>query len=279
LAKLGPQYAESRLADIDELLATPSELRPPELTMAAYIARHEDLLLAGDRSGAQAALADAGAVCDRYDHPYWRWVVDTWRVLDAVIDGRLDDAEAGAFAALEAQAEHPEAIACLGVELVDIRLYQGRAHEMVDLLTDAARANPHIPAYRAVLALCLAESGCPEEAHGIIRDLVPPGAIPDDTNRLLALAVLADVAATLPDTDAAAELLPLLEPHATRHVVLNCFGGGGAYWGPVALQLARLAALDPERRDDARRWHARAVASAKAMRAPLALARCERTAI
>ena len=34
----------------------------------------------------------------------------------------------------------------------------------------------------------------------------------------------------------------MIEPYADRHVVLNCFGGGGAYWGPVAHHLGRLAA-------------------------------------
>ena len=63
--------------------------------------------------------------------------------------------------------------------------------------------------------------------------------IPADTNRLLTLAVLADVAATLGDAPGAAELTELLAPHAGRHVLLNCFGGGGAYWGPVATQLGQ----------------------------------------
>ena len=55
--------------------------------------------------------------------------------------------------------------------------------------------------------------------------------------------MLADTAAALGDRDGARTLARLLEPYADRHVVLNCFGGGGAYWGPVAHHLGRLEAI------------------------------------
>lgn len=53
--------------------------------------------------------------------------------------------------------------------------------------------------------------------------------IPDDTNSLLTLTALVDVAATLDHCDAAAALMELPRPHAGRRVVLNQFGGGGSY--------------------------------------------------
>ena len=84
--------------------------------------------------------------------------------------------------------------------------------------------------------------------------------------------VLADVAATIGDAEGAARLLGLLAPHAARHVVLNCFGGGGSYWGPVATQMGRLAALCGD--DDAASAHYSAARrAARAFGAPLALAR------
>jgi DNA-binding SARP family transcriptional activator len=274
LAGLGPENARARLAAVAEVLALPEPSRPPEATLAALLGRHEDLLLIGDRSGARAALEDAERVVDRYDHPYWRWAVTTWRALDAIIDGRLDDAETLAFAALAHQAEHPEALACLGVNLVDIRLYQGRPAEMLELLQSAADANPHIPCYRAVLALCASEAGEIEQARDAYRFFAATGfaAIPDDTNRLLTLAVLADVAAALGDAPGAPTLLHLLAPYHDCHVLLNCFGGGGSYWGPVSHQLARLAAATG---DDARAasYGDQAERAAAAFGAPLALAR------
>jgi DNA-binding SARP family transcriptional activator/tetratricopeptide (TPR) repeat protein len=242
LAHPGPEHAETRLDEVAELLALPAGARPPELTMAALLQRHEDHLLQGDFDAARRALADANEVLERYDHPYWRWAIGTWEALGLIIDGRLDDAEARALAALSSQAEHPEALACLGVNLVDIRLFQGRSGEMLDLLAGAADANPHIPTYRAVHALCLSEDGRRDEAERVFRTFADERfeTIPDDTNRLLALAVLADVAVMLGDRDACGQLLALLRPHVSRQVVLNCFGGGGAWWGAVADHVAKL---------------------------------------
>jgi hypothetical protein len=55
--------------------------------------------------------------------------------------------------------------------------------------------------------------------------------------------VLADASVTAGDQAAAATLADLLAPYADREVVLNCFGGGGSYWGPVTYHLGRSAAL------------------------------------
>lgn len=241
----GPETAELRLAEVAEALAIDRRSRSHEVTLSALMSRHEDALLVGDRALARAALEDAASVLTRFHHPYWRWVVATWRALGLVIDGRLDDAEAAVFEAVEFQSDHPEAIACMGVTLVDIRLFQGRAAEVIDLLSAAVADNPHIPAYRAVLALCLCQAGESERANAEFAFFAGAGFtnIPQDTNRLLSLAVLADVAATQEHVEAARTLYTLLAPHSSRQVILNCFGGGGAFWGPVARQLGRLAVL------------------------------------
>lgn len=276
LAHHGPEAAEIRLAEIDEALTIGRHHCSTDVTISALMARHEDAMLIGDRVLARSALAEAHPLAEAFGHPYWQWVVRTWQTLELIVDGRLDDAEALAFEASALQADHPEAIACLGVNLVDIRLFQGRASEVIDLLDAAAADNPHIPAYRAVLTLCLAESGELSRAAAELRHFAHSDfeAIPDDTNRLLALAVLADVAATVGDHDAAMVLHHLLLPHRDRQVVLNCFGGGGSYWGPVATQLGRLSLVLGDK-DGATAHLAAARASAEAFDAPLAVRRIE----
>ncbi len=192
------------------------------------------------------AIQHARVLADQLAHPYWSWATTSWRALIVVIDGRFDDAEVLAFEALayQAPAEHPEAVAALGVNLVDIRLFQGRAAEMLDLLHAAAEQNPHIPTYRAVLALCCSQAGALDAAREAFEQLAAGDfVLPADSNWLLAVAVLADTAATLGDRERAPTLVRLLAPYSDRHVVLNCFGGGGAYWGPVAHHLGRLEAL------------------------------------
>ncbi|HPU40173.1 MAG TPA: hypothetical protein PLS63_11425, partial [Microthrixaceae bacterium] len=133
-------------------------------------------------------------------------------------------------------------------------------------LSAAVEHNPTIPAYRAVLALCAAESGDDVLAARMLRSFADRSFnnLPDDTNRFLGLAVLGHVAASVGDRDAGRLLTELLEPFRHQWVVLQCYGGGGATWGPTAHALARLAALDgrsndaTELFDDARRRAAHA---------------------
>ncbi|HRW37790.1 MAG: AAA family ATPase [Acidimicrobiales bacterium] len=274
IAKLGPHQLGDRLADVDQVLALDPDGRRIETTLAALTYRHEDLLRLGRRDAARAALARASTLVAEHPHPYWRWAIAAWRALDAIIDGELDVAEERTAEALGLQGEEVGgALACYGVNLVDLRLYQGRAGEVVDLLAGAADANPHIPTYRAVLALGAAEAGDLGRAEAAYRSFAADGfALPDDPNRLLGLVVLADVAATLGDAEAAPVLVARLAPYAGQQALLNCYGGGGAFWGPVDHQLARLAALTG-RRDEAAQRYASAEAAATAMASPLALAR------
>jgi DNA-binding SARP family transcriptional activator/tetratricopeptide (TPR) repeat protein len=274
LHRMEPEHVEDRLANLDQVLAIAPSGRSVDATLAALAYRHEDLLLCGRREGSVRSLDEAVELADRSQHPYWRWATAAWRGLGALIDGDLERAEQLAFDAAAIGGDEPGVAACLGVNLVDIRLYQGRAGEVLDLLAAAADDAPHIPCYRAVLALCAAEAG---DADLAARSYEPFRAsrfatIPQDSNRLLTLAVLADASVQLADAASADALTELLRPSSGLQAILNCYGGGGAYWGPVAHQLARLAAL-AGRTDEADRWFAEAERSARDVGASAALAR------
>jgi hypothetical protein len=168
-----------------------------------------------------------------------------------------------------------EAEACLAVNLTNIRLEQGRAGEMVATLAAAAAAHPEIPTYRAVHALCAAESGDHDTARDIVAAFDAQGfeTLPDDPNRFLGLAVLAHAAASVGDRSACARLRELLDPYGEQWVVLQCYGGGGATWGPTAHALARLA-FTLGHHDEAEELFDRAQSHAAA--SPPTLARIER---
>jgi tetratricopeptide (TPR) repeat protein len=281
IALMGPVGTEARVADAREVLALPREMVAAEHRLAAHLALVEDLIELGDRRGVDDALGAAVDIARVLAHPYWSWATMSWQALVAIVDNRLDEAEELAFAALghQAPAEHPEALAALGVNLTDIRLFQGRSSEMVELLRDAADANPHIPCYRAVLALCCMDAGDEagaREAYAYFS--ATDFEVPPDSNWLLTVAVLADVAATLGDAIGARILSDALMPYADRHVVLNCFGGGGAYWGPVAHHLGRCCAVmgAPDQAGD---FLDRARESARAFGANSFLARTDKTRI
>lgn len=277
---LDPGLAAQRLADLDEVLALPVPELSPEQLVATVTYRHEELLRLGRRTEATASLVRARALADRHRHPYWRWAVRTWEGLALLIDGDLDGAEAAAFDAAGLQVYAPEeSLACLGVNLVSVRLLQGHPEAVIELMADAADRYPHIPCYRAVHALCASEAGdaaSAEVAYRFFADVDFAG-IPVDTNRFLTLTVLAHVAADLDDVAGGARLEPLLSPYRPLQVVLNCYGGGGTYWGPATYALARLAALDA-RADDATALFVEAAGSAERFGAPLHLERIRRHA-
>ena len=236
---------DRRLADIDEVLHLPVTQLPPDLRLGAQCDRHEDLLQINRRQEAVAALDAADRLLERYPDPYWQWVLATWRGLGLLIDGDLAGAETVADEANLLLPGVPEARAAHAVTVVNIRLYQGRAAEVIDLLAAAVDTSPNIPCYRAVLALAAWESDDVVLAEQHYRWFADHGFanLPPDTNRFLALAVLGHVAAELGDEAGGALLEDQLLPFDGQLVILNCFGGGGAYWGPAAHVLARLARL------------------------------------
>src|SRR5690606_2325879 len=143
------------------------------------------------------------------------WACATWGSLWSLVNGRPDEAEAALCEAAAIQPEgSAEAAACGAVQLVAIRLAQGRADEMVDALVASAAAHPEVPAYRAVLALTASLAGDEATAEKAYRHFAAEGfaGVPTDSNRLLTLAVLGDVAADRGDEQGASTLDGLLAP-------------------------------------------------------------------
>ncbi len=273
-AKLdGPDISE-RMSDIERVLSLPSTEVGSETLLTARCYHADDLLRVGDHAGATDALDHATAIGRSYPDPYWIWSITTWRALQSLIVGDLEAAEQGAWSAHARRPNVAAAGACLGVNLVNIRLYQGRADEVFDLLQSAVEEHPEIPAYRAVLALCASESGQRQRAGSDLQWFTRSrfANLRRDSNRLLALAVLAHVAADIGDKPAARQLLELLEPFAGQWAILACYGGGGASWGPVDHAIGRLLAT-LEDHTGARRRMVRA--KAMSAHAPLVLDRID----
>jgi DNA-binding SARP family transcriptional activator/tetratricopeptide (TPR) repeat protein len=244
-AKLDPGSLASRIADAREVLAMPARELRSDVHLSALCYLHEDLLRCGDWDEAERVLSRAEELTGRYRHSYWTWATRTWRALRLVDLGDLDAAEADARDAAALQAGTPAAEVCLLVNLIGIRLQQQRSDEMIPMLQAAVAAHPEIPSYRAVLALCAAESDDLGLAGEHLRWFSERRfmSLHDDPDRCLGLSALAHVAATIADAEAGARLRQLLQPSRDQWVVLQCYGGGGATWGPTTHALARLSAL------------------------------------
>ncbi len=244
MANTDADGTEDRLAQLDEVLALPAAQLEAGTRIAAHLYRHEELVRTGRRDEALDDLTIARELADTSHHAYWQWAVTTWEALGSALDGSLGVAEMGFSMAASARPTVGEAIACHKVNLVTLRLFQGRGAEMLEPLQSAVHTWPHIPTWRAALALTAAESGALQLAEEMLDSFVDTDFedLPEDTNRFFALGILAHVAATVASRAAAARLWDLLEPYRGHLVLLNVYGGGGAYWGPVEWALARLAA-------------------------------------
>lgn len=245
MARIDPGELNTRIAELDEVLALPHGRLQADALISAHLYRHEDLIRIGRRDEALGDLVMARQIADATHHAYWSWAVTTWEALGLLLDGSLSAAEIRFATAADARPGVGEAIACHQVNLITLRLMQGRGMEMLESLQAAVRDYPDIPTWRAALALTAAEAGEFGVAEQMLGSFVDSDFrdLPEDTNRFFALGILAHVAATLGSPRAAASLWKLLEPYRGHLVLLNVYGGGGAYWGPVEWALARLGAL------------------------------------
>ena len=247
LTPMFPIHADRRLKAVDDVIAHPGNELTSELLVRMLMWRMYDHAELGDREGFDEGLTLLHDLADRLGQPYWRWIAAGWSVTQIVIDGDLDRAEACATASLDfmAATEHPEVGDAWAAHLLGIRVTQGRGAELIPSLADLVHQRPAIPAYRAALALVLAQGGRMVEASAVLDQFLGDDAVRParDTNwsgTLGTLAVAADLTRHKP---LAHDLIRQLEPHAARMVVLSLYGGGAIYLGPVALHLGRLTAL------------------------------------
>lgn len=271
----GPQRTHDRLEIATEMVEVARGGGDAERELSARLIRLGDLVELGDRQQVDTELGLTEALLEQAPVPWLRWRVTAWRALLSVVEGR-DDAEELIGAALAARADRTDANAaqCFGIQLVCLRLTQGRAHEVLDLVRAAVADYPVAPAYRCVLALCLAEAGQLDEArlqfeHFAANDF---SHVTQDVNWITSMAALADTCVALADARRAELLHQALLPVADRMAVLDAYGGGGAFWGSIAGLVGRLEcvlgrhveaerhlrqAIDVDRRFGAPWWVAR----------------------
>jgi tetratricopeptide (TPR) repeat protein len=202
-----------------------------------------------------ARLAEANA------QPFHQWNALIFTGMRALLEGRFDDAERHAEAALEIGARQdaastptsptsmgPNARMMYGVQLFNMRREQGRLLELGDAISDFARTYPNLPVWRCATALLHVQQGRTREAHDELTQLSASGfdVLPRDGNWLIAVTILAEVAAALGDVGRARTLRETLAPYADRVVVV---AQGASCRGSVAYYLGLLAATCADHED------------------------------
>ena len=242
----GPANTELRLACAEEMLDLGERAADAELVLRALLGRLPDLVEMGERALLDDELARAGALATELRQPYYLWRARAWEATVAVIDGRVVDAEraAGTAMAVWRGEVHPDARAWSVVHLAVLRLLQRRAGQAAGAVRELAAAYPMVSTYRCLAALVAAQDGRREEAWAAFSRFAHDGftSPPVDSQWLFGVAALAETCALLDDATPAEALFELLVPFADRLVVLDAFGGGGGFLGPVAHHLGLLAA-------------------------------------
>ena len=248
---LGPEHDRLRRALCRDLIAAGRRSGRRGDLMTGLLFHVADAFLAGDpRAG--RLLADLTARLTRAPHSAVGFVAKAIEVMVSVRAGRLD--EAGRLAddgvALGRSVGDADAPGWHLLQTLAVRWYQGRAGQLLPMLTDAVHA-PWLSAVDdspfAALALVAAVAGDERRAASALARLRAdlPG-LPRSGTWLVTLHCAVEAANLLHDQETAAVAYDLLEPYADRPVTggpaVVCFGSVRH-----ALGVASLTVGDPAR--------------------------------
>lgn len=255
----------------DELIALGEAANDPLMRMSGLVDRARAWLALGDRAAYdrdRAALSELGIPL-RGQYERWARNYDT---VTALLDGRFGEVEALAEHAM-ATVEHPNPndINVHAAQILLLYREQGRMPALISLLEDMVEREPGIVAFRAALAVALAEHGRNDDASHHLDVLAVDGyaALPLDVTWMSSLALVAECSALLSRPAHADRLATLLGPHeGTLLVAASTVGVLGA----ADRFLGMLAAVCG-RDDEAIDRYERAIALEERVHAPPLVAR------
>jgi len=226
---------DERIANTDELRSLAGRLDDPNLRFWGGYCTWATGAEAGDGERTRAGLEVCREVATSTGMATHCWIERFASAAQALVDGRLVDAEALAEEsfALGAEAAEPDAVLYYGVQLFFLRREQGRLGELEEPTAEAVGGSSGKGSIELLHALLLSEVGRADDALAIIDRLCERGvaeAFGDNQVWSSQLFGLAEVVHRHGRVDLAEQLLPLLDPIADR-VALN----GLVFFGPLAL--------------------------------------------
>jgi DNA-binding SARP family transcriptional activator/tetratricopeptide (TPR) repeat protein len=240
-----PGSAPMRNAVAARALTSAAASGDPRLEFAVRMVAYNVAVESGDAAVAAHSLARIRATARSVGEPRLRWIAGLYDTFDAMMAGRLDEAEALASANLELGTDigAPDAFTLFAGQYFVIGTFAGRHGELFPLVEQAARENPGVAPFEIAYAIICAVVGRRDTARQVLQGAVERrfADIPPDNlwmTRLIGYAVLA---IELHDMDAAALLLPMIEPFAgdVAFSGLTSQGPVGAYVGKLSSLLGR----------------------------------------
>lgn len=237
------QQANRRRAS-EELIRLAEELGDLDRLQRAYAWRACDAFECGDVSLARTTLEAYESIIAESRQPTHAWVGRSLRCVEALVEGRFDDAErlAHEAAALARRVQGLDAAGQLGVQMFTIRREQGRLASIAPFIEQVLARASDVGVWQPGLAVLYADLDRRGEAAAVFERLARRDfALPYDATRPVSLAYLAEVCAYLGDTERAARLYEALAPHSGYSIMMGiavvCYGAADRFLGQLAWTL------------------------------------------
>jgi len=196
----------------------------------------------GDPVVAAHTLTRLRVTAQNVGEPYLHWLVVLCDTFEAMMEGRLSDAETLATEALDfgLQIGAPDAFAMYAGQFFVLGTFAGRHGELLPLVEQAARENPSVLPFKLAYGIICAAVGQADAAREILHEGMESGfaELPIDNFWMTSVIAYIIIAIELDDRDAAAQLLPVIEPYAAE-ISFN----GVTSQGPVGAYAGKLASL------------------------------------
>lgn len=206
-------------AMVDEALACSEDLADPILSWHTHLLASRRARSAGDVDGMVRHDTACSRIAAIVDQPILRSVTMQSMGVTAMIAGALEWAEELVTEAhrIGSEAGHPDALAIFVAQLGTLRLMQGEAGDIYDLLADMVEQHPNIPAYRAAAAACAVSLGLPEDAAATLEPDIRAGfsTFPLDGAWSTAMHFCAETVASLGLVEPAETLIEMIAPYQT----------------------------------------------------------------
>jgi hypothetical protein len=237
-----PARRELRLRVAAEAVRAAESTGDPRLEFSAQHTAYNVAVESADVAVAARSLARLRAIAADVTEPRLRWTAGICETFEATMAGRLTEAEnlAGANLDLGMLIAAPDAFTFFAGQAFVIGTFAGRHDELLPLVEQAAHDNPGVVPFRLAYGIVCAETGRDATAREILNEGVANGFadVPVDNLWMTSVIGYAVLAVGLGDAEAAAHLLPLIEPFAAD-VAFN----GVTSQGPIAAYAGKLASL------------------------------------
>lgn len=240
-----PDNAQARCSMADEIVACASQSGDHGLAIGGSMQRIAALLELGDAEALRRETARVEALVAAIRKPQWQWRIASHRILLALMEGRVRDAE-GALDALQREPLHDDSTTRLffSLQMTELQREQGNDAALsvgAAIVKSIIDQYPTVPSLRTRLAYLYAVLGRADEARAELAYVARHDFtdVPFDLTWVVAMAEAAETATAIADPVRSQRLYALLLPFADRHIV---YLGGAVTWGALARVLGQLAA-------------------------------------